>query len=91
MVFRRITKAFLLLTLVSLSKTVIGQKNYTISGIIKSKINGEYIIGASVKVLNTNFGTTLTANYTMPVMVNFDSLVVENFPNFGKTVKVVIP
>lgn len=58
MVFRRITKAFLVLTLVSLSKTVIGQKNYTISGIIKSKNNGEYIIGASVKVLNTNYGTT---------------------------------
>ena len=58
MVFRRIMKPFLLLTLVSLSQTAIGQKNYTISGIIKSKNNGEYIIGASVKVLNTNYGTS---------------------------------
>ncbi len=34
---------------------------------------------------------TLTSSSTMPVMVNFDSLVVEEFPNFGKTVKVVTP
>lgn len=58
MVFRRTMKAFLLLLLVSLTQKVVGQKNYTISGIIKSKNNGEYIIGASVKVLNTNYGTT---------------------------------
>jgi hypothetical protein len=36
-------------------------------------------------------GITLTASSTMPLMVNFDSLVVEDFPNFGKTVKVVTP
>jgi hypothetical protein len=36
-------------------------------------------------------GVTLTSSSTMPVMVNFDSLVVEDFPNFGKTVKVVTP
>lgn len=35
--------------------------------------------------------TILTASSTMPAMVNFDSLVVEDFPNFGKTVKVVTP
>jgi hypothetical protein len=58
MVFRKTLKALLLLSLVSCAQTVIGQKNYTISGIIKSKNNGEYIIGASVKVLNTNYGTT---------------------------------
>ena len=34
---------------------------------------------------------TLTSSSTMPPMVNFDSLVVEDFPNFGKTVKVVTP
>ncbi len=58
MVFKRTMKAFLALSLVSCAQTVIGQKNHTISGIIKSKNNGEYIIGASVKVLNTNYGTT---------------------------------
>jgi hypothetical protein len=58
MVFRKTMKAFLLLSLVSCAQSVIGQKNYTISGIIKSKNTGEYIIGASVKVLNTNYGTT---------------------------------
>lgn len=57
MIFRTIMNAFLLLSLVSLSQTVLGQKKHTISGIIKSKKNGEYIIGASVKVLNTNYGT----------------------------------
>ncbi|MFY8089869.1 MAG: TonB-dependent receptor [Chitinophagaceae bacterium] len=51
-------KALILLSLCSLVQKAIGQKNYTISGSIKSKNNGEYIIGASVKVLNSNFGTT---------------------------------
>ncbi|TAG30581.1 MAG: DUF4249 domain-containing protein [Sphingobacteriia bacterium] len=36
-------------------------------------------------------GNTLTSSSKMPVMVNFDSLVVEDFPNFGKTVKVATP
>lgn len=36
-------------------------------------------------------GSTLTASSTMPTMVNLDSLVVEDFPVFGKTVKVVTP
>jgi hypothetical protein len=36
-------------------------------------------------------GVTLTSSSKMPIMVNFDSLVVEEFPNFGKTVKVVTP
>ena len=34
---------------------------------------------------------TLTSSSKMPTMVSFDSLVVEDFPNFGKTVKVVTP
>ena len=51
-------KALLLLSLFSLVQKASGQKNYTISGSIKSKNNGEYIIGASVKVLNSSFGTT---------------------------------
>lgn len=36
-------------------------------------------------------GITLTSSSTMPVMVNLDSLVVEDFPFFDKTVKVVTP
>lgn len=36
-------------------------------------------------------GVTLTSGSKMPVMVNFDSLLVEEFPNFGRTVKVVTP
>ena len=36
-------------------------------------------------------GITLTASSAMPAMVNLDSLVVEDFPVFGKTVKVVTP
>ena len=51
-------KALILLSLFSLVQKASGQKNYTISGSIKSKNNGEYIIGASVKVLNSSFGTT---------------------------------
>ena len=38
----------------------------------------------------TNAGT-LSASSTMPAVVNLDSLVVEDFPVFGKTVKVVTP
>lgn len=34
---------------------------------------------------------TLTSSSKMPAPVNLDSLVVEDFPNFGKTVKVVTP
>lgn len=36
-------------------------------------------------------GITLTSSSKMPIVVNFDSLVVEEFPNFGKTVKVITP
>lgn len=36
-------------------------------------------------------GVTLTASSRMPVRVSFDSLVVEEFPNFGRTIKVVTP
>ena len=60
--------------------------------------NGVYrnanLIGITGKTYNlkvvTN-GVTLTSSSKMPTMVNFDSLVVEDFPNFGKTVKVVTP
>ena len=60
--------------------------------------NGVYrnvgLVGITGKMYNlkvvTN-GVTLTSSSKMPTMVNFDSLVVEDFPNFGKTVKVVTP
>ncbi|GAB2824868.1 TonB-dependent receptor [Ferruginibacter profundus] len=51
-------KALLLLSLFSSAQKAIGQKHYTVSGIIKSKNNGEFIIGASIKVVNSNYGTT---------------------------------
>ena len=58
MTIRKTMKALLLLSLFSSAQNAIGQKNYTISGSIKSKNNGESIIGASIKVLNSNYGTT---------------------------------
>jgi len=58
MIIKKTMKALILLSLFSLVQKASGQKNYTISGSIKSKNNGEYIIGASVKVLNSSFGTT---------------------------------
>ncbi len=60
--------------------------------------NGVYrnagLVGATGKTYHlkvvTN-GVTLTSSSKMPTMVNLDSLVVEDFPNFGRTVKVVTP
>jgi hypothetical protein len=43
----------------------------------------------NLKIVKNN--VTLTSSSTMPAMVNFDSLVVEDFPNFGKITKVVTP
>ncbi len=57
MTIRKTMKTLLLLSLFSSAQNASGQKNYTISGSIKSKNNGEYIIGASIKVLNSNYGT----------------------------------
>jgi len=57
MTIKKTMKALLLLSLFSAVQNVIAQKNYTISGSIKSKNNGEYIIGASIKVLNSDLGT----------------------------------
>lgn len=58
MEIRKTMKIFLLLLLFSFAQKAIGQKNYTISGSIKCKNNGEYIIGASIKVLNSKYGAT---------------------------------
>lgn len=51
-------KALLVLSLFISAQKVFGQKYYTISGSIKSKNNGESIIGASIKVLNSDYVTT---------------------------------
>jgi len=52
------------------------------------------LAGTTGKTYNLKVVTnavTLTSSSRMPEMVNFDSLVTEDFPNFGKTVKVVTP
>ncbi len=60
--------------------------------------NGVYrnagLIGITGKTYHLKIvtnGVTLTSSSTMPTMVNLDSLVVEDFPNFGETIKVVTP
>ena len=60
--------------------------------------NGVYknasLVGITGKTYNLKVVTnavTLTSSSKMPTMINFDSLVVEDFPNFGKTIKVVTP
>lgn len=58
MKIRKSMKALLLLSLLHPDQKATAQKNYSISGNIKSKSNGESIIGASVRVLKSNFGTT---------------------------------
>ncbi|MFN8253089.1 MAG: TonB-dependent receptor [Ferruginibacter sp.] len=58
MTIRNTMKAFLLLSFFSTAQKVIGQKQFTVSGSIKSKKNGEYIIGASIRVLNSPYGTS---------------------------------
>lgn len=58
MKIRKAGTVLLVLFFFSAAKNVNGQRNYTISGTIKSSNNGESIIGASIKVLNTNYGTS---------------------------------
>ncbi len=58
MAFTKTMKALLLLSLFSTAKETFAQKKFTISGSITSKNSGESIIGASIKVLNSNYGTT---------------------------------
>lgn len=43
---------------ICISIMVNGQKSYTLSGIVKSKNTGESVIGASIKVINSNYGTS---------------------------------
>ena len=60
--------------------------------------NGIYrninLVGSTGKTYHLKIvtnGVTLTSSSKMPIMVNLDSLVVEDFPSFGKTIKVVTP
>ncbi|GAB2824862.1 DUF4249 domain-containing protein [Ferruginibacter profundus] len=49
------------------------------------------ITGKTYHLKVVTSGITLTASSKMPAMVKFDSLVVEDFPVFGETAKVVTP
>lgn len=49
------------------------------------------IIGKTYTLKVVTNRVVLTSSSTMPQMVNLDSLVAEDFPNFGKTVKVITP
>ncbi len=57
MAIRKTMKVFLALSLLSTAKETFAQKKFTISGTVTSKNSGESIIGASIKVLNSNYGT----------------------------------
>jgi hypothetical protein len=58
MAVRTTMKVFLALSLFTTAQKAFAQKKFTISGSITSKNSGESIIGASIKVLNSNYGTT---------------------------------
>jgi len=67
---------------------------YTLPEVSNGVYRNAGLVGISGKTYHlkvvTN-GVTLTSSSTMPKMVNLDSLAVEDFPNFGKTIKVVTP
>jgi len=58
MAVRKTMKVLLVLSLFTTAQKTFAQKKFTISGSVTSKNSGESIIGASIKVLNSNFGTT---------------------------------
>lgn len=67
---------------------------FTLPEVSNGVYRNESLVGITGKTYHLKVvknGTTLTASSTMPPMVNFDSLVVEEFPNFGRTIKVVTP
>lgn len=84
MKLRKSINALLLFLLLSSIQKGFGQKNYTISGSVKSKNTGEYIIGASIKVLNSNAGTTSNEYgfYSISLAPNTYRIV---FSSLGKT------
>ncbi len=53
----------LLLILFTLNVSVYGQKNFSVSGIVKNKATGETLIGASVKIVGTSQMGTSTNSY----------------------------
>lgn len=58
MAIRKTMKVFLALSLLCTAQKTFAQKKFTISGSVTSKNSGESIIGASIKVLNSNYGTS---------------------------------
>ena len=84
MTIRKTMKALVLLSFFISAQKAFGQKNYTISGTIKSKNNGESIIGASIKVLNTTYGTTSNEYgfYSISIVPNTYQIV---YSALGKT------
>jgi hypothetical protein len=67
---------------------------YSIPEVSEGVYRNTGLVGITGKTYNLKVVTnavTLTSSSKMPVMVDFDSLAIEDFPNFTKTVKVVTP
>lgn len=67
---------------------------YTLPEGTKGVYSNANLVGSTGKTYHLRVevnDTILTASSTMPPMVNFDSLAIEEFPNFGRTVKVATP
>lgn len=67
---------------------------YTLPEVTDGVYKDANLVGSSGKTYHLKVevdGTILTSSSTMPAMVNFDSLAIEDFPNFGRTVKVATP
>ncbi|MFN8253090.1 MAG: DUF4249 domain-containing protein [Ferruginibacter sp.] len=67
---------------------------YTLPELSDGVYKNAALVGSTGKTYHLKVvanGITLTASSKMPAMVNLDSLVVEDFPIFGKTMKVVTP
>jgi len=54
----KITKLILCVLFITTCMAVKAQEKFTISGTVTAQKTGETLIGASIKILNTNFGTT---------------------------------
>lgn len=67
---------------------------YTLPEVSDGVYRNADLVGSTGKTYHLKVVTnsvTLTASSKMPEMVSFDSLLVEDFPNFGRIVKVVTP
>lgn len=78
--------SFVLLMIV-LSSAMHAQKKYTISGTVKSQLKGESIIGASVRVLNHQAGTTTNEYgfYSLVLPIGDYALVVSSVGKLSDT------